>query len=167
MAIISGASPNHFRTSMKMTIRLKYILVSPPSNTLKTAELWQYLRYAAYNPCPEGWRVPSYNELKALKGSSTKTTLVSGTHGSTKDIMGVYLDGSDATAPSSGVFLPCGGYRDTNGEASSRGTYASYWSSSLQSGNQDDAYCMGVDDYYAACGRAYRAKGYYVRCVQK
>jgi len=123
--------------------------------------LWGASR-TTYDPCPEGWRVPTKAEIKALLGSHIGGGLQdgSGLHGGMK---GKYFDGSSTAVPSSGVFFPAAGYRYyANGNVYERGTDGYYWSSSVD-GNS--AWYFDIDDRSAAVYDVSRADGLSVRCV--
>ena len=116
-----------------------------------------------YDPCPEGWRVPTYAELDELnKNYSSWTTDNNGQSGRWFSGPNSYT----ATVPQ--VFFPAAGLRDCdgNGSAIDRGSNGLYWSS-----RPDDigAYLLvllsskvNMSDY-----ALYRALGYSVRCVQE
>jgi len=123
-----------------------------------------YVEGKIANPCPSGWRVPTYEELNALTGNSGSTSIGTGGWDSTKK--GYWFNGTTSPSSGSGLFLPAAGYRSSNGTASSRGTHGYYWSSSPYS----DAY-QAQNLYFNSTSQARmygnkRAYGYSVRCVQ-
>lgn len=79
-----------------------------------------------YDPCPEGWRAPTYTELKGLAKNCSSWTTVDNQNG-------YWLSGGTLyTASASQVFLPAAGrriYDYDNDEATRRGSYGNYWSS--------------------------------------
>ncbi len=105
-----------------------------------------------YDPCPEGWRVPTASELDALRNNSSSWT-------ASDDQNGYWFSGLTSYASEvSQVFFPAAGYRrnDTSdGVDRSRGGY--YWSS------QDYGYC-----FYSSYSSTFNltALGASVRCVQ-
>ena len=107
-----------------------------------------------YDPCPEGWRVPTYAELDRLNNSYSSFITVG-------DQEGRYLCGDYTyleNAPQ--VFFPAAGYRSYyDGGAYGRGRIGNYWSSRPSSIGAD--YLYGVDMIYE-----HRAIGQYVRCFQ-
>jgi uncharacterized protein (TIGR02145 family) len=111
-----------------------------------------------YDPCPEGWRVPTYAELNNLKENYSSWT----THDNQN---GLWFSGSASYSQSvSSVFLPAAGYPDING-GDDRGIRGWYWSSRVS----DNRAC-GMDVYYG-CANMYeggrRMDGSSVRCVQE
>ena len=109
-----------------------------------------------FDPCPEGWRVPTRNELDKLNNNSFWTTV--------GDQKGRYFSGDYTyldNAPQ--VFFPAAGSR-IGGDADFRGNYGRYWSSHPV--NPDASYLYskssGPDMY-----RGSRANGLSVRCVQE
>lgn len=131
-------------------------------------DLWDSGTYSSpikthYDPCPLGWRVPTFDELKELrKNSSNWTTNEAGQPG-------YWFSGAtsyEASVPQ--VFLPAAGHLGfTNGYGYPRGLSGYYWSSSTHT-YQEYAYCIGFEngdaykDYYSR-----RAEGHSVRCVQE
>ncbi len=105
-----------------------------------------------YDPCPEGWRVPTASELDALRNNSSSWT-------ASDDQNGYWFSGLTSYASEvSQVFFPAAGYRrnDTSdGVDRSRGGY--YWSS------QDYGYC-----FYSSFSSTFNLSGLgaSVRCVQ-
>jgi len=126
---------------------------SPAAN-----ELWKEDGSSIYDPCPEGWRVPTYNELNALiRGNySPAIVRVGGQNG-------CYFNGTSSA--SSGVFLPAAGCR-SNGDGSAyyRGNFGYYWSSSV---NDNDAWRLDFGSGLAYVSSDIRALGCSVRCVQE
>lgn len=111
-----------------------------------------------YDPCPEGWRVPTYAELDKMSNSYSSLTTVGGQKGRYFCGDYTYLD----NAPQ--VFFHAAGYRSNDdGFASYRGL-GYYWSSNPSSASAGRLYfgSSGVDVSYNA-----RAYGYSVRCVQE
>ena len=116
------------------------------------------------DPCPEGWRVPTYAELNALQTDYSEWT-------SKDDQNGYYFSGVSTTvydtAPliedKAQVFFPAAGYRNYGGSASTRGNDGSYWASRPDS---DYAYGLRFYNGNATMDNGYRAYGYSVRCVQ-
>ena len=112
------------------------------------------------DPCPEGWRVPTYAELDELNNNySSWTTDDNGR-------IGRWLSGPNSyTASVPQVFFPAAGNRYNVGNACNRGSYGGYWSSSPLS---NYANCLAFDGGYVTMYYGYlRALGYSVRCVQE
>jgi uncharacterized protein (TIGR02145 family) len=105
------------------------------------------------DPCPEGWRVPTYAELDELNNNySSWTTDDNGRSGR-------WFSGPNSyTASVPQVFFPAAGYRSCyrGGDAYNRGDGGFYWSSSSDSFNISTV----------LMGGGHRANGYSVRCVQ-
>ena len=114
-----------------------------------------------YDPCPDGWRVPTYAELAELTNNySSWTTADNGQ-------MGRWFSGPNSyTASVPQVFFPAAGSRFIlDGSAVGRGYGGSYWSS----GPYDGTYASALyNSYNSYVGMGYdgRAGGYSVRCVQ-
>ena len=114
-----------------------------------------------YDPCPEGWRVPTYAELNELytnRSSWTKNDLGQS---------GYWFSGpSSYSQEAAQVFFPAAGYRGYSyGSAYARGILGYYWSSSPN----DDylAYLLSFYNGDAYMLSYYRADGDSVRCVQE
>lgn len=83
-----------------------------------------------YDPCPEGWRVPTAAELTTLIGNKTNPDIKEGDHGESR-VQGSTFDGDDGDSDNF-VFLPYAGYLLTSGSGSNRGLKCYYWSSSVK-----------------------------------
>ena len=107
-----------------------------------------------YDPCPAGWRVPTYVELDELRRNRSSWTSEGGQPG-------YWFSGASSyTENVPQVFFPAAGCRNYDGYAYYRGYGGIYWSSS-------GAYGLYFDYNYARMGSYYRAYGYSVRCVQE
>lgn len=117
------------------------------------------------DPCPSGWRVPTYSELNVLITDHSDWTTNDGQIGYyysgvlTTTVYDTHPLGEDKPQ----VFLPAAGYRYSNGSAYYRGTCGYYWSSKPSSG----AYNLDFSSSSVRMVYNSRAYGYSVRCVQK
>ena len=113
-----------------------------------------------YDPCPEGWRVPTYAELDELNNNySSWTTDDNGQSGR-------WFSGPNAyTASVPQVFLPAAGDRYFyDGSTYGRGSRCGYWSSRPYS----SAYSLYFSSGFIILNdNGSRARGYSVRCVQE
>ena len=113
-----------------------------------------------YDPCPEGWRVPTFNELADLSYNYSSWASNSSSQN------GYYFSGEYTyleDAPQ--VFLPAAGDRDYyGGDTMLRDSNGNYWSSRP---NGIDAYCLYFNDSIVAMNYRYRSNGYSVRCVKE
>lgn len=123
-----------------------------------------------YDPCPDGWRVPTASELKSLtKNKSAWITTEDG-------IEGYCFSGSSPYSPDvPHVFLPTSGYISyQNGKSDARNKNANYWSSSVTvlGDSQTADYksysqCLFTgSNYVSVLEEYYRAYGCSVRCVR-
>ncbi len=112
-----------------------------------------------YDPCPEGWRVPTYSELWALRKNHSSWTI------NPEGQKGYWFSGSvtySSYVPQ--IFFPAGGFLGCgDGVGHYRNSDGYYWSSAPYGTNAGTLYFFtdGVDMY----GHG-RANGQYVRCVQ-
>ena len=115
-----------------------------------------------YDPCPEGWRIPTYAELDDLNNNYSSWTT------DEKGQSGRWFSGASAyatTVPQ--VFFPAAGdCNDDDGTARYRGIYGYYWSSKRFS---TSSYRLGFGSFPIDVGIniSSRAYGYSVRCVQE
>ena len=112
-----------------------------------------------YDPCPEGWRVPTSAELDRLNNRYSSFRTVGDQEGRYFCGDYTYLD----NAPQ--VFFPAAGYRhEDDGNAARRGYDGCYWSSRPNSRQASSLRFYSSDLYMINVCRAY---GYSVRCVQE
>ena len=112
-----------------------------------------------FDPCPDGWRVPTYKELDALSDNHSKWT-------SDEDRNGYWFSGGytyQNAAPQ--IFFPAAGYRCYyDGGASYRGNDSIYWCSKPSSSYAYTLFFSSGDVNVIDCDRAH---GSSVRCVQE
>ena len=136
-----------------------YDWVYPSDRTLWNSGTEEEPVKTEYDPCPDGWRVPTYAELDDLRQNKSSWTT------NDKNQEGYWLSGqSSYTSSVPQVFFPAAGYRYYNdGSANPRGNFGSYWSSRPSS---NYAYYLDFYDGNSGMNDYNRANGYSVRCVQ-
>ncbi|MBR0321464.1 MAG: hypothetical protein IIX08_03645 [Bacteroidales bacterium] len=119
-----------------------------------------------YDPCPEGWRVPTLSELRGLllQNKSPWTTNVA-------DQEGYWFCGSmqynESRPPQ--IFIPAAGGISYNGSHGSRGYGMSLWSSTpCMEGTEDTGYTYGfaISEGNISFDNMTRSNGRTVRCVR-
>ena len=119
---------------------------------------------ADYDPCPDGWRIPTYAELESLGGHKSSTAIENGLYGCW------FSDSQDSSASVSRVFLPVAGCRSTNGIAKDRCCDGYYWSSKTWRNTTYIlyyGYALHFTDSYTQMFDFERSYGCSVRCVQE
>jgi uncharacterized protein (TIGR02145 family) len=113
-----------------------------------------------YDPCPSGWRVPTYAELEGLiENYSSWTTDKNGQSGYWFSGASSYTE----TVPQ--VFFPAvGALHHLDGRTTSRGTYGGYWSSCPD--GTLSKYLTFLSNILVSPSSYERACGNSVRCVQ-
>ncbi|MBO5814748.1 MAG: Ig-like domain-containing protein [Bacteroidales bacterium] len=114
-----------------------------------------------YDPCPEGWRVPTYAELDELNNNYSVWTTDSNNQS------GRWFSGANTyTEAVPQVFFPAAGARSNNAVTYDRCASGYYWSSRP---NSYYAYYLDFTSrgVYLHNYHYYRAYGYSVRCVQE
>ena len=131
-----------------------------------------------YDPCPSGWRIPTWRELYNLSNDHSEFTSDS------DNLKGMYFRGTgyvkyDVTLPdeyitSNELFLPAIGYREgSSGEHINFGEMGNYWSSEVDRGyssssNPVSFYRYFHGDYdYIRSSETTHSSGLSVRCVQE
>lgn len=111
------------------------------------------------DPCPSGYRIPTYAQWQGLIDNNTGTSVGNWIDGPTNYSVGVKFGEK--------LFLPVTGYRlNTTGALLSRGISGHYWSSNQVSSNQAGELTIGK---FLAVVTAYtdRTTGKSVRCVSE
>jgi uncharacterized protein (TIGR02145 family) len=113
-----------------------------------------------YDPCPDGWRVPTYAELDELNNNYSSWTT------DEKGQSGRWFSGANSyTEASPQVFLPAAGNRHgSDGNVGPRGRWGDYWSS-MPSANTYAGRLEFSKDVVKLHSPG-RANGCSVRCVQ-
>ena len=117
-----------------------------------------------YDPCPDGWRVPTLNELSSLiKNKSEWISDEKGQYG-----YWLYGQNSDYSENSPRIFLPAAGYHTAGVGEVNRGSQGRYWSSSPRywEGTDRMSYYIQLCSTNLYAHVAYRSNGYSVRCVK-
>ena len=162
ISAVNGQKEKYSNTFFKSTSEYNYDWLYPQDDNLWNSGTEENPVKTEYDPCPDGWRVPTYAELDKLSNSYSSFTTVGGQKGRYFSGDYTYLE----SAPQ--VFFPAAGCRHTeSGDAYSRGSDGDYWSS--RSDNYGDAYFLafyssGANMCTSSLGRA---GGYSVRCVQE
>lgn len=112
-----------------------------------------------YDPCPDGWRVPTKAELEGVFQNYSDKVESEGQNGR-------WFTGSqEYTSDSHGIFLPTAGYIGSDG--TSKGTYRGkegrYWSSFREEGNRNP-YRLSVSS--PRVSRGISSQGESIRCVK-
>jgi len=131
---------------------------TPQSNTLWNSSGNDAAPVKSQNdPCPPGWRVPTYLEFAALANATNNPrTWRDGTGGTTA---GWSIQPSGHTTPT--LFLPAAGQREIGtGNLSGGGRY---WSSSLWASNSSTF--LEIFGGRFTWAEAYRSYGFSIRCV--
>ena len=129
----------------------------------------------AYDPCPEGWRVPTNEELVSLvKGLAinglvtTSGQLTNNSNDSNHSgLVGFWFYGN-ATPSEDGnkVFFPATGFRQVSVGSTNRNYYGSYWSSSSSVDSGSKAWSLYFTGDKVFSDDIQRVFGYSVRCVK-
>ena len=112
-----------------------------------TGSLWQ----AANNPCPAGWRVPTFAEIQSLYNSGNEWAERNGVYGR---LFGVYPHQ---------IFLPAAGLRRGASGEHDRAGWSYVWSSTAYDNERGMRMWVGYDTSSLAASD--RANGFGVRCV--
>ena len=114
----------------------------------------------SYDPCPEGWRVPTRRETGILD-NNTSGWIQEG------DQKGYYFSGNytyQENAPK--VFLPASGYRSYRGDDYGRNSYGYYWVSAANYSSSQDYFTCHYHTFGIDWGNC-RSWGMSIRCVQE
>lgn len=112
-----------------------------------------------YDPCPDGWRVPTKAELEGVFQNYSDKVESEGQNGR-------WFTGSqEYTSDSHGIFLPTAGWIGSTGtsKGSERGKEGRYWSSFREEGNRNP-YRLSVSS--PRVSRGISSQGESIRCVK-
>ena len=130
-----------------------YDWISPQDDNLWNSGTEDNPIKAVYDPCPKGWRVPTFAELNKLKSKYWTMTI---------------NDGQNGCMFSGKVFFPAAGYLDCNsGIAYARGKGGCYWSSKPYDPGAHDLNINFDGGYGVVMEGTFRANAYSVRCVKE
>ena len=135
-----------------------YDWVSPQNDKLWNSGTEEAPVKTEYDPCPEGWRVPTYDELVDLRRNRSAWSTEGGQYG-------YWFSGPvsyTATAPQ--IFLSAAGNINDEARENYRGSQGSYWSSRPTSSS---AYYFFFDNSSFVMYNTSRSYGHSVRCVQE
>ena len=133
--------------------------LAPQNNNLWNSGTEEKPVKTEYDPCPEGWRVPTHTELDKLNNNFLSWTTVNNQKGRSFCGDYTYL----ANAPQ--VFFPAAGCRgEDEGDAYQRGSYGYYWSSYTEG---QYAGALRFESGLMYLYTDLRAYGYSIRCVQE
>ena len=157
IAVAGGQQEIYSNTFFKVT-ESPQDWTSPRDNKLWNSGTEENPVKTEYDPCPKGWRVPTYAELDKLINNYSSWLTVDGQEGRYFTGDYTYLD----NAPQ--VFFPAAGFRlYTAGDARDRGNSGLYWSSRPYN-NLAYRLIFGSSNGMGINSRAY---GDSVRCVQE
>ena len=115
-----------------------------------------------YDPCPDGWRIPTSFEMRTLVGYAAHEWVV-------KDNVSGYrfYDGSENGNSEFSLFLPAGGRLNVqDGKSLDRNYEAYYWSiSTTETGSSTYLYFNDIG--YSVNKQGSRAGGCLVRCIKE
>ena len=155
VSIITGNHKNNENVFYKGTSESNYDWLYPQDDTLWNSGSESEPVKTDYDPCPEGWRVPTAAELNNLGLNYSSSTTYDGQNG-------FWFSGSVSYSESvSRVFFPAAGYL-TGGVAIFRGRDGFYWSSRTY---RNDADAFDIFSKWTGSGNN-REMGFSVRCVQ-
>lgn len=114
-----------------------------------------------YNPCPEGWRVPTYEEFDALNQMSSIGVLAGA--GGVDGLPGRWMACSDLSNTSQSIFLPAAGHVYFTGASRNINAHGYYWTVDTVSVM---ARAFRVSPYSSANTGMYKGIGNSIRCVK-
>ena len=115
---------------------------------------WNGSTKGAHDPCPSGFRVPTYTELEAERNNGG--TGFWGTGSLQNNALGAF---------NSALKLPVAGYRNySTGALTTVGSYGAYWSSTVSGSN---ARLLRFYSSAASVNAGNRAYGFSVRCIKE
>jgi uncharacterized protein (TIGR02145 family) len=143
-----------------------YDCITPMNDKYWNSGTEENPKKSQYDPCPNGWRVPTITELNNLRNNKSSETINSvGIEGCWFSGFKVYSD----SVPR--VFLPVAGSRGGHyGDIYDRGFQGDYWSSTVSRKDGPYSYCAQYLHFissYDSLNDSGRAHAHSVRCVQE
>ncbi len=158
LSISTGSHNSKSNVFFTSTSEYNYDWLSPKNNKLWNSGTESNPVKTEYDPCPDGWRVPTEAELDELCQNYSSWTTERGQNGYWFSGASSYTE----TVPQ--IFFPAAGKRSSyDGAAEDRGTYG-YYSSSNPYSYRIRAISFGNRNVYKV--NSYRTVGHSVRCVQ-
>ena len=155
--LVTGQSKNNENIFYKASSS-PWDWLSPQNDELWNSGTEENPVKSEYDPCPAGWRVPSYAELSELCQNYSSWTSEEGQ-------LGYWFSGASSyTENVPQVFFSAAGSRRNDGGDNARGDRGFYWSSSS---HYISAYCLYFRNSDARMKDFDRATGYSVRCVKE
>lgn len=115
---------------------------------------------SSYDPCPDGWRVPTYKELDALAENYSEWITEQGQRGRWLSDFYTYLE----KVPQ--VFFTATGSRGSDGNFKNRGEDGLYWSSRYNDSTAYSLFSLNFHPHIVTLSYYSRVLGKSVRCVQ-
>lgn len=110
--------------------------------------------------CPEGWRIPTYEEGQSFKSYINQMIrVVVGKHGES-ECTGMYIYGYGKK----GLFVPFAGFRSISGISFGRDISTSFWTSGVKG---PYAYALDFDRLYVSFDDNVRSEAKSIRCVKE
>ena len=136
---------------------------SPQINDLWNKGTYDSVIKSEYDPCPDGWRVPTSAELDVLALNRSSWT----TNGDGQE--GYFFSGSMVYSNAvTRIFLPAAGSINfETGIADGRGLRGEYWSVDYEYSKYGGAYGLGFSNKQAGYTPYNRAEGNSVRCIRE
>ena len=113
---------------------------------------------SGFDPCPEGWRMPTQPEMKRLSSNRSEWTEVDGQKGYWFSGSQAYVDGVPA------IFLPASGYIANNGRAQQRNNFGRYWASTVRT-SDNKIYQLSFSSSNSNMSLTGSSYAHSVRCV--
>jgi uncharacterized protein (TIGR02145 family) len=153
-----SAGPVEFSSGSDVVNKDIFFTNNSSPNAWSTLQQIVWNSSSLYNPCPDGWQVPSSSEFNSLI-SSGNTWVSSGVDG----LPGRWFGPDHNGLRTNSIFIPASGFIDYNGTYMNRGIDGVYWS-------RDTLTLTGralvLSSSYAVVGRDKFSYGYSVRCKQ-